>query len=357
MTEITGMVRFEGHLEAEAPLYVTYFGSEGRLPRTPHGEVFLNAGTFRGPLRKAGMKALRRTIARMRGIEESEVFDRAAMYMLGEGMDITRGVNNESADLDPMGELALRRLNPYLSLFGRWKLSSMLNVSELRTPIENLITAGQGVRHDLFERDAEEIQYLSEDEREGLMREIRSFQDSTAEVDRLRTEIREAKRAWRAAESDAEKKAAGERINELEAAVKAAKTAREGSEESIRHPIDGVEAIAPGARLGSRLTLVNGREVYLSLLLHSLAQFSTRPYLGAMQAKGFGEVSGEWTVMHRAPGSYQAERLGRVSLDALGFQMEGAALESAFERLESLIEGCDFRVFLLSQAKSGERAR
>lgn len=356
MTDLAGMIRFEGQIVAEGPINVSYFGSDGRLPRTPHGEVFLNAGTLRGPLRKAGMKALRRVIARERGIEERAVFDRAAMYMLGEGMDITRGVNNESADIDPLGELALRRLNPFLSLFGRWRLPSVLNVSELRTASDNVITAGQGVRHDLFERDPGEIEYLDEEQREALMREIRSFQDSTAEINRLRSEVRNAKRAYREADTDAERQAAGKRINELEAAIKEAKTAREGSEESVRHPIEGVESIAPGSRLGSRLTLVNGGDVHLSLLLHSLAQFSQSPYLGGLRAKGFGEVSGEWTVTHRAPGALRAEPIGRVALDAMGFQAEGAAIESVFERLGTLIEGCDFRAFLFAQAKGASGA-
>lgn len=52
-----------GHITAETPIAVSYFGMNERLPRTPHGEAFLNAGTLRVPLRKAGLKMLIRELA------------------------------------------------------------------------------------------------------------------------------------------------------------------------------------------------------------------------------------------------------------------------------------------------------
>lgn len=52
-----------GHITAETPIAVSYFGMNERLPRTPHGQVFLNGGTLRVPLRKAGLKMLIRELA------------------------------------------------------------------------------------------------------------------------------------------------------------------------------------------------------------------------------------------------------------------------------------------------------
>lgn len=50
-----GMIRFKGTLTTEAPVTVSYINRENRLPRTSHDGVYLNAGTLRGPLRKAAL--------------------------------------------------------------------------------------------------------------------------------------------------------------------------------------------------------------------------------------------------------------------------------------------------------------
>lgn len=52
-----------GHITAETPIAVSYSGMNERLPRTPHGQVFLNGGTLRVPLRKVGLKMLIRELA------------------------------------------------------------------------------------------------------------------------------------------------------------------------------------------------------------------------------------------------------------------------------------------------------
>lgn len=94
--------QLSGHITAEAPIAVSYFGMDERLPRTPHGQVFLNGGTLRGPLRKAGLNMLIRELAKAHDKPEDRVFNRAEMYMLGEGIDIPREVNNEAGWLPTM---------------------------------------------------------------------------------------------------------------------------------------------------------------------------------------------------------------------------------------------------------------
>src|SRR5690554_1583408 len=133
--------QLSGVITAEAPIAVDYFGMEQRLPRTPHGQVFLNGGTLRGPLRKAGLRMLIRELAKAHDKPLDGIFKRAEMYMLGEGVDITRQVNGESTGTshDPRAEAYLRSANPFLSLFGRWKLAGYLEVGALLTPRENVI--------------------------------------------------------------------------------------------------------------------------------------------------------------------------------------------------------------------------
>lgn len=117
------MIRLNGTITAVGPLAVSYVDMDTNLPRTPHGEVMLYGGTFRGPLRKAAYKAVRQNIARHKDTDEREVFTIDQAYMLGEGVDTTRAIENESrASMDPLAEAELRSLNPLLSLFGRWRL-------------------------------------------------------------------------------------------------------------------------------------------------------------------------------------------------------------------------------------------
>lgn len=56
-----------------------------RLSRTPQSQVFLNAGTLRGLLRKVGLNMLIRELAKAHDKLLDRVFDRAHIYMLGEG--------------------------------------------------------------------------------------------------------------------------------------------------------------------------------------------------------------------------------------------------------------------------------
>lgn len=337
-----------GHLTAQSPISVSYVGLNGTLPRTPHGQAFLNGGTLRGPLRKAALNVVLRETANDEGMPLAQ------MYMLGQGVDTTRAVNNEDTGKshDPIAEKHLRELNPVLSLMGRWKLAGRLEIQPLLTPATNIITAGQGVRHDQFERDSELVEWLSDDERDRLLQTMASSHASMDDIKIVREQVSELKKARRKAADDPdERKRISQQLDELDAREKAIKEARKGGTESIKHPLAGYEAIAPGSELSCTLRISSGTEVDLGLLLHSLAEFSTSPLLGGHRAAGFGAVSGEWTVYRRASGEFKAEVVGEIKLDDLGFQMEGELLSKAWEAFSEALPKLDFSVYLLSQAR------
>ncbi|MDR5899480.1 hypothetical protein QC823_10815 [Halomonas vilamensis] len=345
--------QLSGHITAEAPINVSYFGMDERLPRTPHGQVFLNGGTLRGPLRKAGLNMLIRELANAHDKPEDRVFDRAQMYMLGEGIDISREINNEAIGQshDPRAEAYLRQANPFMSLFGRWKLAGHLEVGPLLTSRDNLITAGQGARHDQFEHDARLVTYLSEDEKDALMSEMRSARESMVEIEAIREQVRSLKAESRQVEEKEAKQAFAKQIRELDAQEKAIRKKREGSEESIKHPLVGYEAIAPGSQMQSRLRLIEGAPELLGLLLHCLAEFSQRPRLGGHLASGFGAISAEWEVLQRAPGERRASPIGTVKLDDMGIQLEGDALEAAWQAFLTALPSYDFTLFARLEAR------
>jgi len=330
-----GMIRFLGHLTAEAPIQVSYPDMDGKLPRTPHGEALLNGGTLRGPLRKSALRAMRRLLANAKGVPEKGLLSLTDEYMLGSGIDRTRAVNNEKAEgVDPVGEQLLRELNPLLSLFGRWNLPSRLEASELRTDGGNVMTVGQGVRHDQFARDPESVEVLSDDDRDALLREARSARESAVAIEEIRREIAKTKRAYGAAADSgdkAETKRLGTQLNELQEKEKAVRAEREGAEHSIQHPLAGFEAIAPGSRLSARLGLINGRQAYLGILLHALADFAREPVLGGHRNIGAGQVSGSFDVFQWPVGELKASKIGSVSFDDMGFYMEGDVLQAAFD--------------------------
>ncbi len=47
-----------GYITAEAPVAVSYFGMDGRLPRTSHGRVFINGGALFGTSSGLACKSL-----------------------------------------------------------------------------------------------------------------------------------------------------------------------------------------------------------------------------------------------------------------------------------------------------------
>lgn len=345
--------QLSGYITAEAPINVSYFGMDERLPRTPHGEVFLNGGTLRGPLRKAGLHMLIRELAKATGKPQDRIFDRAQMYMLGEGIDISREVNNEAIgqNYDPRAEAFLRQANPFMSLFGRWKLAGYLEVGPLLTSQDNLIRAGQGARHDQFEQDARLVTYLDRDEQNALMEEMRSARESMIEIEAVREKIRDLKTESRLTEDKEAKQAFAKKVRECEAEEKAIRKKREGSEESIKHPLAGYEAIAPGSQLKSRLRLIEGSSEILGLLLHCLAEFSQRPRLGGHLANGFGAIRAEWEVLQRAPGERRALPIGTVKLDDMGIQLEGNPLEEAWEAFMAALPNYDFTLFSRIEAR------
>lgn len=342
------MIRLIGNVTARAPITVSYFQQEG-LPRSPHGEALLNGGTFRGPLRKSCYKSLRRALADSG--DEAAVFSLADAYMLGEGVDVTNSVSAESTEAaDPVTEARLRATNPMLDLFGRWKLAGRLSVGELRTPAKNVMTIGAGARVDLFERDASEAEYLSDEDQAKLLSLIDSERSSQREIDACKAEIRELKKKAREADAP-DKKALYAEIDQRESDIKDIKASREGAADSIKHPLDGVEAIAPGSEMSHRMTLINGQSNDLGLLLMGLAEMARNPVLGGRRHIGCGFFTAQYDVQQWLGGSLAPQNIGNIEINDDGFVIQGEALESAYRDLISNLSTYDFKIMTRAQAR------
>lgn len=352
-----GFIQIQGELVTETATTVTYFGMD-TLPRTPHGEVMLNGGTIRGPLRKAALNEVRRLVAENAGISEKGLFSITDEYMLGTGYDRTRQVNNEKASgADPAGEIRLRTLNPLLSLFGRWGLGGRLATSEMRAPEACVMTAGQGARSDHFERDVTQVEMLSEEDAATLEKEIQANRAVQKQIDDAKKALATLGKEYRAADTDKLKKAVGKRMDEQKKVIEELEESREGGEHAIKHPLAGAECIAAGSTLSSSFELVEGKPVYLGIFLRALSEFSRNPHIGAGTSKGWGRIRGEYRVTARRAGQTQPDQLGTVRFDANGFHLEGDVLQQAFDDLPSMIQSCNFKVHTLQALREFEAAQ
>jgi len=348
-----GMLRFNGTVTAQGPIAVSYPGAAEEIPATPSGAPMLYGNTLRGPLRHIGYKVIRDLVAKSKGISESDVFNLSDAYMMGIGFDMKNAVGGEdSKNIEPMAEVRLREANPFLSLFGRWKLRGFAEVSPLIGE-ENakVLTYGAGARRDPFEADGNEAQFLSEADRQLLVDTKTGDAVIHEQIMVLNRSIKEHKRQIVNIDDKDKKKQLSSKIKELETQVKELKATKAGGQESVKHPFDGFPALAIHSRLSSKITVASGSEVELGLLLLIFRAFARAPFLGGHRSKGCGEVRFEYQVSLWEADTDAPTILGTVSggLDE-GFVIDGDILRNALDSFVANIDSFDFTMATLKEA-------
>ena len=346
------MIRLLGSVTAQSPIHVSYPGYESLLPRTPHNELMLFGSSFRGPLRKAAYATIRSQLTRHHNTTEDQIFSLRDAYLLGEGVDITNEVNTESgATAQPVAEHKLRELNPMINLFGRWKVAGRLSTGGFRTPESNLMNrVDAGARVDMFERDPDEVENLSPEDRDQLIRTLESEREVQEKIDSLREEVRELKRKARE-QDDATRKKTFQEVEKLQNQEKELKDSREGSKESIKHPLEGYEAVAPGSILSHSMSLITDDHRLLGLLIAAMSDFAREPIIGGHRAAGMGQITGEWTVYEWPAGQLQSRELGRIGFNETRLDVDGDELNSAYTSFIDALPSYNFRLHTLADAK------
>tara|TARA_R100000322_G_scaffold151599_2_gene109011 strand:+ start:3141 stop:4040 length:900 start_codon:yes stop_codon:yes gene_type:complete len=220
-------------------------------------------------------------------------------YMLTQGVDTTNKVIDEKNQGLIGNEESLRRDNPFLSLFGRWKLPGHLGIDNaIPETLDCLYVEGRGVRSNDFVRDPGQAQFLTTDDAQRLKRIIE--QDGLAAIasSDIDVQIKELRREIRALKDPDEKGEIKEQIRTLEEQKNSVKAAKEGSREVIQRPLEGFEAILPGTRMKHRMLLQNADQIELGLMLASLKEFARSPYVGGHRSLHCGEVSASWQVSY-----------------------------------------------------------
>jgi hypothetical protein len=277
--------------------------------------------------------------------------------MLSQGVDTTNKTINEKTSGAFGVEAGLRDANPFLSLFGRWKLPGHFCIDNaVPEEFDCVYVEGRGARPNEMVRSPEQAQFLDASEAKRLKTMLE--QDSlaaqeTGEVDR---QIKDLKKQYGKAEDSDERNEISEQIKALEAKKKNIKAAKHGSKESIQRTNEGFEAIRPGTRMSHRMIVQNANDLELGLALASLREFARSPYVGGHRALHCGEIEASWKVSYWPEDQDKPIVLGTVKLSSGGFEVLDASGQDTLSRALTLWEkqsqapaarGLDFERYLL----------
>ncbi len=358
--------KFNGQLTAVSPLTVTRMGENfmshngsnkmQRLPRmgakkeeTP---AFFPGASLRGAIRRATWHVVRKAVIARTG--DSKPFDLDTHYMMVQGVDVTNETIREKIAGTITKESDLRKANPFLSLFGRWRLASHVGIGNAIPP-EDSIFIERGVRTNDYIRSPDEIEFLSEDDVNRLTTMLSEDGDVSEIKKGIDDEIKSLMKQKKASQDEEETKQLNEKIQALKTKIKETKQNKEGAEESIQRPLEGYEAIKSGTIMDNKLILQNGNVLELGLFLAGLREFARNPYVGGHRGHGAGEMSARWTVTTWPENENNPITLGTVRFDETGFFIENesdlSVLTDALNHWEKTVadKNCeiDFHRFLV----------
>jgi CRISPR type IV-associated protein Csf2 len=323
-------IKLSGTIEAKTGIAITrpndnfmgggYTDKTARLPRagakrqdTP---VFIPGATLLGSLRRA---AQNRVEAYLQDENQGPVFDLAEHYMLRQGVDITGNVVKEKSAGTIDKESPLRSENPFISLFGRWRLSGHCSVSGLY-PINNdcLVVDGKGARSNDFIRTPERIGLLTPQEQEKLQKILEDDASASLEITPINEQIKTLKKAIKLTTEADEKMKLQHEIDAMQQQITQVKN-NKSTREAIQRPLDGYEAIKPGTVFNHEIILQNVTEDELGLFLEALAEFTRSPKIGGHSNHGYGQISMNYELTTFPRLEDHPIKLGSIEVSDKGF--------------------------------------
>lgn len=269
------------------PLTYTHHGVKG-LPLTTRGvdsegkplrTVYIPAPQFRGRLRhEAALAELRARPAKVK-LEEA--------YMLALGQDLDPEEDDEPEAIRLGDQIKFRRDNPFLDLFGTWKVASRLCVSNLLPELNIMPDRVSHIRRDLDSN--EDLMELLDAEEQNRMYDRQSKQAMASKVGTL---IKQAETALKAARRQRDTGLIDQleaKLNELDELKKQQK----GDDESdnTKHLVE-LQVIPAGIDLVGKIIVEGPRISDLKYLTQAFETLSLKPMMGAQRARGCGEIRG-----------------------------------------------------------------
>ena len=269
-------VSFSHHGIEGLPMMVRGVDIEGRPLKT----VFLPAAQFRGRLRHEAALAV------MRKAEEPVKLEEA--YMLALGQDLKPEEDSEPEAIRLGDQIKFRNDNPFLDLFGTWKVASRLFVSHLMPEVN--------VRPDKFHnirRDLDTNEEIFDALGVGEVDRFYDRQDAQSKASQVGNLIKSADLALRKAKKDKNAALVEELEGKLEEFKTLKKTHKGGDEsENTKHLVE-LEAIPAGIDLIGKINIHTATAFDIKTIVDALDGVSRDPMFGAQRARGCGEISGQ----------------------------------------------------------------
>lgn len=263
------------HGVTDLPMMVRGVDAEGR----PQRSVYLPAGQLRGRIRHEAALSVMRAKGEKVQLKEA--------YMLALGQDLRPEEDSAPEEVRLGEQLKLRAADPFLDLFGTWKLSSRLFVSHL-LPAQNVQPDSvHFIRRDL-DTNEEIMAELGESEQD-LLYERQAKQGAASKIG---TQIDLAEKAFKKAKRE-KNQAEADKLEAALAELKERKKAEKGGDESenTKHLVE-VEVIPAGIALVGKITIQNPKASDLNFLIDAFKGISLKPFFGAQRARGCGEING-----------------------------------------------------------------
>lgn len=287
-------------MTAQEPLTVTHkeaqTGKVHSLPRSgkhPDAKPYWPACNLRGALRHAIA-----TVASEASAASDKKFGISEFFMVSQGTDINSIIDSGENKITVDADNKLRGVNPALSLLGRWKLQSKMDIGNAYPSSPDCVAYyGQGARGIVFESNSELFEEIDDDEKLKLEKLLAWQSESSGEKQEIKKEIANLKKEYKACATDAEKRLVSAQIKAKEAEQSAInKGEGDGGASGIRRPLQGYEAFNAGTEFEQRITLHNVTKLEIGLFIAGLRKFSRNPRVGAKSSTNNGLVAFDWSV-------------------------------------------------------------
>lgn len=313
-------IKFVGHITTVSPVSISTPDNDGML-RNTHGAYYISASSFRGMLRHTASKAIAELLHR-----EGKTLTTDTHYMNFTGTDTGRKLKLGGGSERLASNIEIRKKNPQISSFGNFTIAGKIKIGNAYCDqnINPITIYGAGSRNHPFNRDSSLIGFIPESELLYLKEIIDADSKSALATAGLKSEkdklIREAKQL-----TGDDKKEILKQVKDIEAEIKAVKSDRTGSENTITFPIAGFEAIDLGHKLSHRMILTNPSELDLQYFLWTLWRSSVDFHVGGHRNVGCGEIAADWDIIESSFDDPTPRKIGRLVINQDGFQLEQIA--------------------------------
>lgn len=273
-------VTFTHHSIEGLPTMTRGVDGEGRPLRT----VFMPAAQLRGRIRHEAALAV------MRGKSEPVSLEEA--YMLALGQDLRPQEDDQPETIRLGDQIKFRQNNPFIDLFGTWKVASRLFVSHL-LPEANV----QPDRFNHIRRDLDTNETVFEQLPDEEVSRFYDRQQAQSQASKTGGMVTATAAAIKKARKDKNKALVDELETKLDE-LKNLKKEHKGDDQSdnTKHPVE-FQAIPAGITLMGKLIVQKATAADITTIVAAIDGISHNPMFGAQRARGCGEIAGKARVV------------------------------------------------------------